>query len=255
MKDDKIISNEIEVAETFNKFFKEAVESLDLAENNVLLNTAGCLTDPVEVVLKKFECHPSILGIKENVKIENKFSFSKVSMSDIEFEVRSLKTKKASTFMNIPAKQLKQVVDIIVKPLMQIWNIEIVSNKKFPTKLKYADITPIFKRLESILVENYRPVSLLPIVSKIFEKIMEKQIRPYVENFLSPYLCGYRKGYNAQYALTTMIEKWKKSLDNKGMAGAILKDLSKAFDTINHELLITKLEAYGFEASALSALG
>ena len=69
---------------------------------------------------------------------------------------------------------------------------------------------------------------------------------------LSPYLCWYRKGYNAQYALIAMIEKWKKSLDQGGMFAAVLMDLSKAFDTINHELLIAKLHAYGFEKSALS---
>ena len=74
----------------------------------------------------------------------------------------------------------------------------------------------------------------------------------YIEKFLSPYLCGYRKGFNTQYALLAMIEKWKKCLDgNGGFAGAILMDLSKAFDTINHELMVAKLEAYGFEESAL----
>ena len=114
---------------------------------------------------------------------------------------------------------------------MNIWNIEGIENLKFPTKLKHADIAPIFKKLERIFVENYRPVSILPVVSKIFERIMQKQMRVYVEKFLSDYLCGYRKGFNAQYALTSMIEKWKQSLDNKGHAGAVLMDLSKAFDT------------------------
>ena len=81
---------------------------------------------------------------------------------------------------------------------------------------------------------------------------MQKQMTEYIEKFLSPYLCGYRKGFNAQYALLAMIEKWKKSLDGDGgFAGAILMDLSKAFDTLNHELLIAKLDAYGFDESAL----
>ena len=125
--------------------------------------------------------------------------------------------------MNIHSKKLKQVVDIIMEPLMHIWNNEIIDKQKFPTKLKLADITPIVKRLESILVKNYRPV-----VSKIFERIMQNQMKSYIDKYLSPFLCGYRKGYNAQYALIAMIEKWKKSLDNKGITGAILMDLSKA---------------------------
>ena len=95
--------------------------------------------------------------------------------------------------------------------------------------------------MESIYVENYRPVSILPAVTKIFERIMQKQMNGYIERFLSPFLCGYRKGYNSQYALLLMLEKWKKSLDNGGHAGGISMDLSKAFNTINHELLIAKL--------------
>ena len=79
-------------------------------------------------------------------------------------------------------------------------------------------------------------------------------MKEYIEKYLSPFLCGYRKGYNTQYALTSMIEKWKKHLDNNGIAGALLMDLSKAFDTLNHELLIAKLEAYGFDKDALAIL-
>ena len=95
---------------------------------------------------------------------------------------------------------------------------------------------------------------MLPSVSKIFERIIQKQFSDYVDELLSPYLCGYRKGFNTQYALLSLIEKWKKELDNKGYAGAILMDLSKAFDTINHELLITKLYAYGFSKDALKLI-
>ena len=156
--------------------------------------------------------------------------------------------------MNIPTKQLKQVINIVCEPVMHIWNDEIVRNKKYPTKLKIADITPIFKKLENIMVDNYRPVSVLPTVSKIFERLMQKQMNNFVEKFLSPYLCGYRKGYNSQYALLAMIEKWKMSLDNNGLAGGILMDLSKAFDTINHQLLIAKLYAYGFNKDALELI-
>ena len=254
VKDDKIISNDEEVARTFNRFFIDSVNSLHI-ENNVLLNGTENLIDPLEIALKKFESHPSIIEIKEKVFVEAKFSFSKVTISDIEIEIRHLNIKKASTFLNISAKQLKQVEEVIVEPLMQIWNKEIIENKKFPSKLKYADITPIFKKLECISKENYRPVSILPVVSKVFERIMQNQIKLYVDKYLSPFLCGYRRGYNAQYALTAMIEKWKKFLDkNGGIAGAILMDLSKAFDTINHELLVAKLEAYGFDKSALTII-
>ena len=97
---------------------------------------------------------------------------------------------------------------------MHTWNNEIVHNNKFPTKLKLADIIPIFKKLENIFVENYRPISVIPTVSEFFERIMQGQMIDFGAKYFSPYICGYRKGLNCQYALLTMIEKWKMSIDN-----------------------------------------
>ena len=109
--------------------------------------------------------------------------------SDIKNEIINLDIKKAGTFSNISAKQLKQVEEIIAGHLMEIWNKEIKGNKKFPSKLKYADLTPIFKRLDCVLKENYRPVSILPVVSNFFERIMKKQMKEYIEKYSSPFLC------------------------------------------------------------------
>ena len=108
--------------------------------------------------------------------------------------------------------------------------------------MKLADITPVYKKNDPLDKTNYRPVSILPVVSKIFERIMQKQINDFIISFLSPYLCGYRKGFNTQHALLTLVENWRKILDNK------------AFDTLNHDLLIAKLHAYGFQHDALTLL-
>ena len=113
-------------------------------------------------------------------------------------------------------------------------------------------MTPVFKKEDASLLKNYRLVSVLPVVSKIYERIMQKQILEYIDKYLSPQLCGYRKGYSKQTALISMLEKWKLSIDNKGFAGGVLTDLSKAFVTINHQLLLAKLHAYRFNKQALA---
>ena len=80
---------------------------------------------------------------------------------------------------------------------------------------------------------------------------MQKQISGYISNYLSPYLCGYRKGFSSQQALLSLIENWKMVLDKKGFGGAVLMDLSRAFDTIKYDLLIAKLYTYGFSEESL----
>ena len=249
VKDNEIISEDKEVAETLNSFFQGAVDSLEIKENEYLKNPTIGMDNPVDIALKKFECHPSILKIRETVA-PTRFSFSELSMSEVEKELIQLNPKKACTFQNIPPKHLKQSSDVCVPVLCDLIN-ESIRNNEFPKELKVADITPVFKKDDATSVKNYRPVSVLPVVSKIYERIIQRQIINHIDTYLSPYLCGYRKGFNAQHALTSLIEKWKLSLDKHGYAGAILMDLSKAFDTLNHELLIAKLYAYGFNKNAL----
>ena len=112
--------------------------------------------------------------------------------------------------------------------------------------MKLADITPVHKKDDVTNKCNYRPIRCLLAGFKIFERIIQRQITLYMETFLNPYLCSYRKGYSVQHAIIAQLENLPLSLDNKGYGGAILMDLSKAFDTQNHDLLIAKLHAYGF---------
>ena len=132
-----------------------------------------------------------------------------------------------------------------------IYNESILSYN-FPLSLKMADITPVHKEDERMAKTNYRPVSILPSISKIFERLMYLQISTYMESYLSKYLCDFRKGYITQHCLILMLEKWRKALDKRNLAAALTRDLSKAFDCLNHELLVAKLEACGFSYPSLA---
>ena len=137
--------------------------------------------------------------------------------------------------------------------LAQIWSNEIIDKKILHTNLKLADAAPDFKKKDSTFPDNYRPVSVLFTVSKVFEKRMQAQQNNYINRVLSPFSCGYRKGYSTQFVLMSL-ENWKTCLDQKGYAGAVLIDLSTVFDRINHELLVAKFHAYGFSKEALKII-
>ena len=250
VKGDEILTDDTEVATELNLYFKNAVRSLDIQENSYLLNEVHSEGNIVEKAIEKFSTHPSILKIREMVTPSN-FSFEFVSQKEVQDELKQLNPKKATALTSIPPKQLIKNADVCGSVLTNLINTSI-ENFDFPAELKLADVTPVFKKDgDPTLPKNYRPVSVLPAASKIYERLLQSQICSYIEKYLSNYLCGYRKGFSTQFALLSLVEKWKKALDSKKYAGAVLMDLSKAFDTLNHELLIAKLHAYGFSKEAL----
>ena len=94
----------------------------------------------------------------------------------------------------------------------------------------------MYKKQDPLKKENYRPISLLPHVSKVFERILYTQINNYMQNKLSKYVTGFRKSHGTQHSLMIMLEKWKNVLDKGEYVCVLFMDLSKAFDTINHDL-------------------
>ena len=122
-----------------------------------------------------------------------------------------------------------------------------ISLNKYSKHAKTATVRPIFKKDNRTKIKNYRPVSLLNIFSKIYERLTN-----YVDTFLSKFISAYRKSYSSNHVLIRLIENWKKSLDQKKFVGAVLMDLSKAFDSIPHDLLIAKMHAYSFSIDAVT---
>ena len=118
----------------------------------------------------------------------------------------------------------------------------------FPNELKLQ------KKLNCMNKENYRPVSLLSHMSKVFKIVLYKDFNNFMKDKISSILTSFRKGHSAQHSLLIMIEKLKRALNKNINVGAIFIDLSKAFDTLNHWLLLAKLKAYGLQPTALKQI-
>ena len=253
VKGKDIISDGNIIAQEFKNEYSNAVKNLNIEFEWQPTSDLSQIEDPIDKVIEKFKDHPSILKIKERVEVLQQFEITKVSEEHILDLIAELDTKKATTFNNIPGKFLKEYSQTYYKTLTKLVN-QSIEECTFPDKLKLADVFPIYKKDDRNTAKNYRPVSVLPYVSKLYERIMKEQIQISIDSLLSVNLCGYRKGFSAQHALISMTEKWRKIMDQKGFAGAILMDLSKAFDCLDHDLLIAKLNAYGFNNDALKSI-
>ena len=124
----------------------------------------------------------------------------------------------------------------------------------YPDSLKLAQVAPLFKKLDPLEVTNYRPVSILLIISKVFEKILSNQLSEYFDKIFHNFLCAFRKGHGCQTTLLRLLEDWKAALDKSYYVAAILMDLSKAFDCLPHDILLCKLSAYGLSESSVNLL-
>ena len=250
---EEIISEDNEISEVFNNYFINIVPNLNISTvisvNDDFIET----NDPISNAIKKFSDHPSISMIKNKNLNQNKFSFCNVTFEYVLEKVICLNSAKASQNTDIPTKLIKNNSSFFAEFFSENINY-CIENSKFPYDLKLADVIPVHKKKSKNSKDNYRPVSILSNISKIYERSMYEQIETYFENIFSKYQCGFRKGYNAQHCLMVLIEKWKESVDNGGVFGALLTDLSKAFDCLNHELLIAKLHAYGFDLSSLKLI-
>ena len=118
--------------------------------------------------------------------------------------------------------------------------------------MKIAAISPVFKKVDNNSQDNYRPISTLSNFTKLFESILFTQLSRCMQKKFSKYLTGFRKNHTTQNSLLRMIESWKVRLNNGSKVGVIIMDLSKAFDSLNHELLLTKLKAYGLDSNLVS---
>ena len=229
---DKISTNQIEIAEHFNCYFSGIAD-------NILKK-------------RKFEGSHSY---QEYLKhpLPNSHMFFDCDPEEVECLISSLEITKASGPYSIPVNVLHMLKNDISIPLSKIFNLSLRTGTH-PDCLKLAMVIPIHKKGSKLEVGNYRPISLLSNINKLLEKIVHERTYNFLEKFncLYKYQYGFRKSHSTNHALIEITEKIRKALDSRKFACGIFVDLQKAFDTVNHEILLKKLEHYGIRGTSNS---
>ena len=256
-EDGILVSSEKELVEIFNSHYVKIVE-----------NTTGTPPSSIETgwdenhnkeslkpiiakILEKFKNHPSIKSIEEHNPQIEEFKIPLANKADINKLIKNINTKKSPGPDLILPSLVKMSADIIDEPLSNIIN-SMITNCIFSDTGKVAHVTPIYKKKARDDKVNYRPVSVIGSLSKIVERYVQDTIAEHMDKCLSIFISAYRKRYSSNHVLIRLLESWKKHMDNKKFVGAVLMDLSKAFDCVPHDLLIAKMHAYGFDLDTLT---
>lgn len=175
-----------------------------------------------------------------------------VTPGDVIAILGHMKSKTSTGNDNLSSKLLKSIRGEIAYPLSVVINNSLV-NGIVPDTLKIAKVIPLYKAKDQQSLTNYRPISLLPVMSKVLEKVVYVKLSKFLEteNILFPSQYGFRKHHSTIHGVVEFIQHTVQSYDNKSNTLSVLLDLSKAFDTIDHNILLYKLKYYGVRGTAL----
>ena len=187
--------------------------------------------------------------------LQTVFDFQPVTETDINKAINSIKSKTSAGHDRLSSALLKQIKIPLISPLKFLIN-QSINSGVFPNLLKIAKILPIYKKDDINSVTNYRPISILPTISKIFEKIIFQQLHKYLKEneIYNSNQYGFRESHSTEHAALELVDRVINRLDDKEFPLAVFMDLSKAFDTINHNILLKKLHYYGIRNNSLSLL-
>ena len=240
-EDNEVITNSNIIALMFNDHFSK------IQNNSVDYPVIGnhyCSTDS----------HPSICAIRNNCPTCIKsFYFQLISPAEVQQLLGKLDPNKATGHGGIPANILRDCSKELALPLANLFNTSILF-ERFPSDWKLAEICPVFKKDDPSNTRNYRPVSTLINMEKIFDICLNRQLVEHFATIILPFLSAYRRGYSCEAVLLHLIESWKQDLDKGKNVGSVKLDLSKAFDLIPHNLLLDKLRAYGLSTQSLNLI-
>lgn len=180
------------------------------------------------------------------------FKFKEITSSEVKSILKKLKRNKASGCDEIPVSLIIDGATEIAGPLSHLINRS-MEDSVFPSGEKCAKVTPIYKSGDKALMDNYRPISVLPVFSKVIERVVYNQIYSYLEdnNLLSKRQFGFRRKSSTQHAVTILSDYVRQNMDKGLMTGAVFLDLKKAFDTVDHSRLLSKLPLYGIKNEEL----
>ena len=189
----------------------------------------------------------SFLGDPNNKSI----FLTSVDNKEIRLLIGQMKSTKACGPNSIPGNLLTEFSELLVYPLVSIINMSFKEGI-FPNLNKIATVCPIFKKGDKTHCENYRPISLLSNISKLFERVMYVRLENFLKSsdILYKYQFGFRKQHSTNHTLLSIVEKIRSSLDKKMYTCGVFIDLEKAFDTVNHKILLSKLNHYGIRGTA-----
>ena len=225
----KNITSPKEISEKFNNFFATIAEKI----KNTIVETRSSHKDYLK--------NPNL----------NSMFINPTTAKEILSIIKQFNAQKAIGPVSIPSNILKLVSNIISESLSQIINLSFETGE-FPTLLKTTEVIPIHKKDSKLLCTNYRPISLLSNIGKIFEKLMHARVHHFLEQYKCLYSLqyGFRNKHSTNHALIKITETIRQAIDDKNYACGVFIDLQKAFDTVNHEILLDKLNFYGIRGVA-----